>query len=177
MGGHVVAAFRVSGDAPSKGARITELLLVKVSEAGHEVARLRLPEDAAHVSAEPALTPEAFGRLVEFAGTEPVVVHDGYNWKRFLRQEFASQPAAEVRRFLHQAVDVSAWSQQQYPKQRKDLASICKRLKIKLSADLDSVEHEAAALRQIAAHVSGENATRPQDLVPSRKPASVKEAL
>ena len=103
--GHVVAAFRVSGDAPSKGARITELLLIKLSDAGKEIERLMLPENAMLASTDGSLTPDVFSRLVEFVNDHPVVTHDGYNWKRFLRQEFASQSKDQVKHFLARLTD------------------------------------------------------------------------
>jgi hypothetical protein len=151
--GHVVAAFRVSGDSPSKGARVTQLLLVKLSEAGKEVARLGLPENVEQVSAEPVLTPEFLSRLVEFVGRSHVVTHDGYTWRRFLRQELASQPKSQVKVFLSQTVDVSEWSQQRFPKQRKDMRAICKRLKIELPVELQGLEHEAEVIRLIMPHM------------------------
>lgn len=151
--GYVVAAFRVSGDSPSKGARITELLLVKLSDAGQEVARLRLPEAATQVSIEPVLQPEVFSRLAEFTGEGPVVTHDGYNWKRFLRHEFASQPKDELKQMLARTIDVSEWSQQRFPRQRKDMESLCSRLKIELPSILQGVEREAVAIRWVVPHI------------------------
>jgi hypothetical protein len=166
--GHVVAAFRVSGDAPSKGARVKELLLVKVSDAGQEIARLRLPSDSGQESGGALLTPATFSRLVEFANNLPVVTHDGYNWKRFLRQEFASQPKDQVKNFLALTVDVSQWSQQRFPKQRKDLASLCRRLKIKWPAELGDFDREAVALRKIIPHMRAEPAKPPQSEPPAQ---------
>jgi DNA polymerase III epsilon subunit-like protein len=150
---YVVVAFRTSGDSPSKGARVTQLLLVKLSEAGKEVAKLGLPEDREQVSGEPVLTPEFLSRLVEFVGQSHVVTHDGYNWKRFLRQELASQSKGQVKEFLAQTVDVSEWSQQRFPKQRKDMRAICKRLKIELPVELQGLEHEAEVIRLIMPHM------------------------
>lgn len=151
--GHVVAAFRVSGDAPSKGARITELLLIKLSDAGKEIERLMLPENAMLASTDGSLTPDVFSRLVEFVNDHPVVTHDGYNWKRFLRQEFASQSKDQVKHFLARTVDVSEWTQRTYPKQRKDIDSLCKRLKIVVAPSLVGLEREVEVITKMLPHL------------------------
>jgi hypothetical protein len=151
--GHIVAAFKISGDAPSKGGRITQLLLIKISDAGEQIARLQLPENTPDTNTEPVLTPAVFNRLVEFVAASSVVTHDGYSWKRFLRQEFASQPKAQLKEMLARTIDVSQWSQQRFPRQRKDVGSLCARLKIKLPSGLQGLEREAVAIRLISTHI------------------------
>lgn len=144
--GFIVATFRISGDSPAKGSRITALLFTRFSTLGDEIARLSFPQNGS----EPVMAAASFNRLLVFAGTDPVVTHDGYNWKRLLRQEFASQPKAQLNEMLARTIDVSQWSQQRFPRQRKDLNAICKRMQIVLPSELQGMEREVAALRAIA---------------------------
>jgi len=170
--GYIVAAFKTSGDAPGKGGRITQLLLVKISDDGKEGAKLQLPEITPDTNADGMLKPVIFSRLVEFARGRPIVIHDGYNWKRFLRQEFASEPKDQVKSFLAQTIDVSEWSQRHFPRKRKDVEAILKRLKIVLPSELSGLERETAAIHQLIPHIKPSFAHVGKVIIPPPKVAS-----
>ena len=147
---YVAIAFSTIGDAPSKGAYINELLALRVDQHGHEVDRLHLYlGDGTGTSDRPTLE-ASFKALDEFIGAEPVVIHDGYDWKRFLRHGLKGQTPERVKALLMLTVDVSDWSQRTYPRQRKDLVSLLNRLGLRLDAGASGLEHDVLALVKIA---------------------------
>lgn len=138
----VAIAFETRGDAPSKGAFIAELLAIRTDPQGNEMARLHF---VLHDESNPKkVTLEASMDALEgFVGSCPVVIHDGYNWKRFIRQELKGHPAERVKEFLALTVDVSDWAKRTYPKQRRDLNSLVKRLGLKIDSESTGLERAA----------------------------------
>jgi hypothetical protein len=151
---HVAIAFTTTGESPSKGHYISELLAVRADSTGKELDRLCLHlGDGVVIVDKPTLS-ASFAALDEFIGSDPAVTHDGYEWRRFVRHGLADLPSERVKRFLAQSVDASEWSQRTYPRQRKDLAALLKRLGLSVDSTLSGLERDAAALARIAPHMS-----------------------
>ncbi len=149
----VAIAFSVTGDYPSKGDYINELLAVRADQQGHEVDRLHLQLGMDMVASNAPTLGASFTALDEYIGADPVVIQDGYDWQRFLKQGTKGQPIERVKRVLASTVDVSDWSQRTYPRQRKDLVSLVKRLGLELDVCVAGLEHDVMALVKIAPSV------------------------
>lgn len=172
---YVALAFTTTGDTPSKGHYLNELLALRVDQYGQEVDRLHLHLcDDSGTSDKPTLM-TAFQSLDEYIGTEPVVIHDGYEWKRFLRHSLKGQSPERVKKFLMLMVDVSDWSQRTYPRQRKDLISLLKRLGLRLDAGTSKLENDVLALVKIAPFIlrMKEHQTKTLVLAPIQENASL----
>jgi hypothetical protein len=146
----VAIAFRTTGSTPSKGHFIDELLAVRADMQGHEVNRLHLHLGNGTVASDGPTLAASFAALNDFIGADPVVTHDGDDWKRFLRQGLKDQPAEQVKRLLALTVDVTEWAQRNYPRQRKDLVSLTKRLSVSVAPDKIGLERDALMLVKIA---------------------------
>ncbi|MDO8249361.1 MAG: hypothetical protein Q7T78_06530, partial [Rhodoferax sp.] len=77
---------------------------------------------------------------------------------RFLRHGLKGQPPERVKALLALTVDVSDWSQRTYPRQRKDLVSLLKRLGLSGNAEKTGLERDVLALVKIAPSVMLESA-------------------
>ena len=146
----VAIAFTTNGDTPSKGAYINELLALRADQQGHEVDRLHLHLSDGTVASDMATLAASFTALDEYIGVAPVYIHAGYDWKRFLRHGLKGQPAERVTALLARTVDISDWSQRTYPRQRKDLVSLLKRLGLSVDSGKTGLEHDVLALVKIA---------------------------
>ncbi len=149
----VVIAFNVTGDYPSKGDYINELLAVRADQHGLEVDRLQLHLGNGAAGSNLATLATSFAALDDYIGADPVVIHDAYDWQRFLKQGAKGHPLERVKRVLALTVDVSDWSLRTYPRQRKDLVSLQKRLGLRLEVGLTGLEHDVLALVNIAPFV------------------------
>lgn len=151
---HVAIAFTTTGGSPSKGHYISELFAVRADSTGKELDRFCLHlGDGVVIVDKPTLS-ASFAALDEFIGSDPAVTHDGYEWRRFVRHGLADLPSERVKQFLAQSVDASEWSQRAYPRQRKDLAALLKRLGLSVDSTLSGLERDAAALARIAPYIS-----------------------
>ena len=150
---YVALAFTTTGDVPSKGHYINELLALRVDQHGHEIDRLHLFLGDGTVTSDRPTLMASFTALDEYIAAEPVVIHDGYDWKRFLRHGLKGQTPERIKAFLMLTVDVSDWSQRVYPRQRKDLISLVKRLGLRLDEGTSELERVALTLVKIAPFV------------------------
>lgn len=152
----IAIAFSTTGDTASMGHYIRELLALRVNEHGQELDRLHLHvNDGPAASDRPTLA-ASYAALNEFIGAGPVVIHDGYGWKRFLRYGLNDQPVERAAQLMAQTVDVSAWSRRTYPREQKDLAAILKRLDLSVDAAHEGLEHDVWALVKIEPAVRGD---------------------
>lgn len=154
----VAIAFTTTGDTPGKGAYISEVLALRVDQQAREVDRLHLHLGDGTVASDMPTLAASFTALDEFIGAEPVYIHDGYDWTRFLRHGLKGQPPERVKVLLALTVDVSDWSQRTYPRQRKDLVSLLKRLELNVDAEKTGLERDVLALVKIAPSVIQESA-------------------
>ena len=145
----VAIAFSVTGDYPSKGDYINELLAVRADQQGHEVDRLHLHLGNGMAGSNLPTLAASFRALDEYIGADPMVIHDGYDWQRFLKQGTKGQPLERVKRVLALSVDVSDWSQRTYPRQRKDLVSLVKRLGLRQDGGLNGLERDVQLLVKV----------------------------
>lgn len=152
----IAIAFSTTGDTASKRHYIRELLALRVNEHGQELDRLHL-----HVNDGPAASDRpnlaaSYAALNDFIGAGPVVIHDGYAWKRFLRYGLNDQPVERAAQLTAQTVDVSAWSRRTYPREQKDLAAVLKRLDLSVDAAHEGLERDVWALVKIEPAVRGD---------------------
>jgi hypothetical protein len=152
----IAIAFSTTGDTASKGHYIRELLALRVNEQGQELARLHLHvNDGPAASDRPTLA-ASYAALNEFIGADPVVIHDGYAWKRFLRYGLNDQPVERAAQLTAQTVNVSAWSRRTYPREQKDLAAVLKRLDLSVDAAHEGLERDVWDLVKIEPAVRGD---------------------
>lgn len=172
----IALAFSTNGDSPAKGHHMTALLALRISETGAEGERLALElGDGTPAAGVPTLS-ASFAVWNGFIDDSIVVIHDGYTWKRFLRHAFMGSPQfSRVKQIMAQSVDVSDWSQKTYPKQRKDLASILKRLGVPFDSKATGLEREIQALAKVAPAVLRQSA-RQTTSEGEAKPAKVEAA-
>lgn len=144
---HIVLAIKTTGNTPSKGHQISELLAIRINSSSKETSRLAL-QFTNNSTAEMTLS-ASYSTVRDFIADTPVVTHDGYNWKRFARAGFSSQPNDLMKKFLSNTIDVSEWSKRIYPNQRKDIDSLCKRLKIAVAPSHVGLDREVEAVTKI----------------------------
>lgn len=141
----VVVAFEIVGDTPSKGGYMSNIVASRHRATGEQPDRFQLVIESASPS-DPSSLSASFDGLLRFIDGAPVVTHDDYNWKRFVRHALRERSSSEVKAFLDSTVDVSEWSATTFPKQRKDLVSILKRLDIELDSNLTGIDRDSAAV-------------------------------
>lgn len=152
----IAIAFSTTGDTASKGHYIRELLALRVNEHGQELDRLHL-----HVNVGPAASDRpnlaaSYADLNDFIGAGPVVIHDGYAWKRFLRYGLNDQAVERAAQLIARTVNVSQWSRRTYPREQKDLAAVLKRLDLSVDAAHEGIERDVRALVKIEPAVRGD---------------------
>ncbi len=143
---NIAIAFTVTADPTSKARYVSELIAIRGDDQGHEIGRLHLQlGDGGPESIQHSLAAQV-SELNTFIGAAPIFVRDGAMWKRFLRGRSPEQ----VKQLLGQTTDVTQWSRRNYPRQRNDLASLLKRLKLTIDGSLAGLERDAVALARIA---------------------------
>jgi len=144
----VVVAFATTGNNPKEGHRFSELVAIEQVD-GQPGRRLHLKfkTDAAQ---EGKTFADQFDLLDDLIGDTPIVIHHAGQWRKFLRPELDAIKKRGARRLLKQTVDVSTWAQQRFPKQRKDLAAIARKVQVNIPAGLTGIELEAEQQRLIA---------------------------
>jgi hypothetical protein len=145
---HVVVAFEVVGNAPINGGYLSRVIACRVSGTSMQTNRFELISESSSPSDQSSFS-ASFDGFLRFVGCASVVTHDGYNWKRFVRHALRDRSSGEVKAFLARTVDVSEWSATAFPRQRKDLVSILKRLNIALNPNLTGIERDLAAVSSL----------------------------
>jgi DNA polymerase III epsilon subunit-like protein len=156
----IVIAFSTTGPSPKKGDRISELVAVEQANGLATGKTLHLVFQPPEKEGGKATFAAQFGALDDLVGDAQVVVHHAGNWRKFLRIELRDAKTRGARRLLKQTVDVYRWAHQRYPKHRKDVAALAKRLCIVVPADLTGLRASVEQLRLIAREMkSTEDAT------------------
>lgn len=142
----VAIAFATTGPSPKDGHRISELALVeqgsdrrmhfKVESEGENTFAARFPE------------------IDSFIGDASLVVLNGGRWRRFLRVELKAIKGRRARRLMREVIDVGDWAHQRFPRQRKNVTAIAKRLGITGNHLLQGLEREADLLALIASRMN-----------------------
>ncbi len=139
-------AFTTTGNSPRAGHRFSEIVLVGLEDGlpNGQRAKFNLNVDAESKSqVKFAVVLEAMTAMI---GDATLIVHDAGNWRRFLRAELKSIRRHGAGLLVNNIVDVSAWAHQRYPRQRKDLSAIVRRIGIELPANLTGLDLEAELL-------------------------------
>jgi hypothetical protein len=141
----VAIAFTTTGDKPKEGHRLRELLAVEISDWAPTGGRLHQTFARANEFDGRSFA-DQFDELDVFIGAAQIVVHDGGKWRRFLRIELLPLKSKGARRMLHDIADVTRWAHQRFPKQRKDLVSLGRRMGLVVSADAAGVARDSELL-------------------------------
>ena len=147
-------AFATTGNSPKDGHRFSEIVVVG-DENGAAIGerscfRLAGGDEVKDVVTF-AVTLETMKSLI---GDSPIVVYDVGNWRRFLRAELRTIKRHGAANLMTNVVDVSAWSHQRFPRQRKDVAAIARRTGVEIPDDMGGLALEAELLRRIGRLIS-----------------------
>lgn len=141
----IAVAFTTTGDSPKEGHRFSEIVLVDQNGERTWFELLGEPASNQQVTFEVALT--AIKTLVDDA---QLIVHDVGKWRRFLRAALRSIKRHGANQLMNNVVGVSDWAHQRFPRQRKDVTAIARRVGIEIPENLTGLELEAELLRRIA---------------------------
>lgn len=146
----VAIAFATTGPSPKAGHRICEIVLIGQDSGKRDGAPVRFDFRGIEPTNESITFPLVLSALKAFVGEATVIVHDSGKWRRFLRAELRMIKRHGAGRLLNNVIDISAWAHQRFPKQRRDVTAIARRLGIDVRKDLAGLEKEAEFLRLIA---------------------------
>jgi DNA polymerase III subunit epsilon len=160
----VAIAFTTTGPSPKQGHRISEL--VAVEQVGSEQMKrtLHLFFKANDAASDKLTFATQFDALDQFIADAPIILHDTGAWRKFLRAELQGIKNKGARRLLTQVVDVSRWAHQRFPKHRKSVAAIAKRLNIVVSSELSGLRLTAEQLALIGKAIRSADAKSPQSV-------------
>ena len=154
----VAIAFATTGPTPKRGHRISELVAVEKVDAEPVGKVLHLYFNAGDPASDKPSFAAQLDALDHFVADAPIVLHDPGVWRRFLRVELQGIKNKGARRLLTQVVDVSRWAHQRYPKHRKSVAALAKRLNIVASPDLSGLRLTAVQLALIGRAIQAADA-------------------
>lgn len=146
----VAIAFATTGPSPKAGHRICEIVLVGQENGNRDGSPVRFDFSAMNPTNEPITFPVVLPALKAFVRDSTLIVHDSGKWRRFLRAELRTIKRHGAGRLLNNVIDIGAWAHQRFPKQRRDVAAIARRLGIDVGKELAGLEKEAEFLRLIA---------------------------
>lgn len=155
----VAIAFATTGSSPKAGHRICEIVLIGQENGKRDGAPVRFDFRGIEPTNESITFPLVLPALKVFVGEAAVIVHDSGKWRRFLRAELRTIKRHGAGRLLNNVIDISAWAHQRFPKQRRDVTAIARRLGIEVGKDLAGLEKEAELLRLIAQKVNTSGGT------------------
>ena len=141
----VAVMFFTTGASPKDGHRVTELLAAELLQGKASGKTLRQSYAPDGESGGRSLA-QQFDELDAFIGDAKVVVYHAPTWRKFMRVELQNVKKASARRLVREVDDVVTWAYQRFPKQRKDLASLGKKVGVKLDASVEGIERDAALL-------------------------------
>lgn len=142
----IAVAFATTGNSPKGGLhRFSEIVLLGPNGEQRRFELLGEPASNQQVRFAVALT-----EIKDLVGDSQVIVHDAKRWRRFLRVERQSIKRHGAGQLMTNVADVSSWAHQRFPRQRKDVAAIARRVGIEIPENLSGLELEAELLRQIA---------------------------
>ena len=145
----VVIAFATTGPSTRDGGRLRELLAVELSDGKATGNRLHQTHSAASRNDGRSFA-EQFEELDAFIGNARVIVHHGALWRQFMRAELRDVKKPSARRLLRDFDDVMAWAHQRFPKQRKDLASLGRKVGVAVGDAVAGIQRDADLLVGIA---------------------------
>lgn len=146
----VAVAFATTGSSPRAGHRFSEIVLVG-QEGGLPTGQPVRFELGSELRPNEATTfPAVLEEIIAFVGDAQLIVHDESSWRRFLRAELRMIKRHGAANLISNVVGVSAWAHQRFPRQRKDVAAIARRLGIESPSEPMDLERQAELLRLIA---------------------------
>lgn len=146
---YVLVALETSGEAPSKGARVTEVAAQEViSGAAGRLVHLRISDDSTNVSSVKFET--AMSVLNDLIGEGVIVVHDSGQLMRFVRAECRRAGISNPWRRGHQLIDTWAIAKERFPRQRHDLASLTRKAGHPAAGKAESLAEKLTNLLQVA---------------------------
>jgi hypothetical protein len=161
----VAIVFTTTGPSPKDGHRIQELMAVELSDGIPRANKLHQTYKLSDQMGGRSFA-EQFDELNTFIGDAHVIVHQGNAWRKFMRTELRTIKSKTARRLLRDVVDVAEWAHTRFPKQRKDLASLARKIgrvppdgaagpgrDLQILAELASAIHQARILQPIAPEV------------------------
>jgi hypothetical protein len=146
----VAIAFTTTGNDPKKDHRFREMVAIEQldDQSAGRVLHLCFKTTP---DGEGKTFAEQFKALDELVGNSVVIVHKGGVWKQFLRAELRLIEDKRARRLLKQVFDVTAWAHERFPRQRKSVEAIARKLNLTVSHEHNGLSLEADRLGLIGA--------------------------
>lgn len=145
----VAIAFATTGPSPKTGGRISELVAVERFGDQSVGRTLHLYFKTEEAQFGKKTFSEQFELLEEFIGDSQILLHSAGIWRRFIREELRTIKKRGARKLLKQAIEIISLAHQRFPKQRKDIVSIARRLHLKVPGKEISLKEEAQLLLRI----------------------------
>jgi len=159
----VAVAMSTTGPEPKQGHRITELAAVEMNgDAIGETFHLRITQGTASEPGKTEVTfSEALARWMQFVAGSPLVVHDYYEFKRFLRAECQRESVGFDIARDYPLVDTWLLAKERFPRQRHGLTMVTRKLGIEANlAAWDALE-AARMVARVASKLSSVKAADP----------------
>lgn len=149
----VAIAFSATGLSPKQGGRISELIAIERvgDQSAGRVLRLYFKTEETQLGKK--TFSEQFELLDEMIGDSQIILYNAGIWRRFIREELRIIRKRSARRLLKQVIEVEFLVRKRFPRQRKDLASILKKLRIEEPPELDVLRRDAESLLLIASEM------------------------
>lgn len=138
----VAIAFATTGPSPKNGHRFSELALVE--QGTDRRLHIKIETEGKNTFAA------RFHEIDNLIGDASLVVLNGGRWRRFLRVELKAIKGSRPKELMHDVIDVGDWAHQRFPRQRKNVTAIAKRLGITVTNQFQGIEREADLLALIA---------------------------
>jgi DNA polymerase III epsilon subunit-like protein len=125
-------AICTTGPEPKQGHRIAELAAVEIRDGiTGEALHLRIAPNAATRSDEADTSfSESIAQWMQFVAGSPLVVHDYYEFKRFLRAECKRMGVGFDITRDYPVIDTWLLAKERFPRQRHGLAAVIRKLGI-----------------------------------------------
>ena len=159
----VAVAMSTTGPEPKQGHRITELAAVEMNGGTTgETLHLRIMQGAASEPGKTGVTySEALTRWTQFVAGSPLIVHDYYEFKRFLRAECQRESMGFDIARDYPVVDTWLLAKERFPRQRHGLTTVMRKLGIEANlAAWDALE-AAKMVARVASKLSSMKAAEP----------------
>ena len=148
---HVAVAIKTTGRDP-KQHRIAELAAVEMNDGVvGEILHLQIATDSVAGKSQGRLTFQAaLARWTEFIAGRTIVVHDYYEFKRFLRAECARANARFDIARGHPMIDTWLLAKERFPKQKHSLDAVTRKLAIETNLAASDALETARIVARVA---------------------------
>jgi hypothetical protein len=147
-------AFATTGNSPKDGHRFSGIVVVGDENGTANGEGLSFRMAGSDEVKDVVTFSVALVAMKSLIGDSPIVVHDAGKWRRFLRAELRLIKRHGAANLMNNVVDVSAWAHQRFPRQRKDVAAIARRVGVEIPDDMGGLALEAELLRRIGRLIS-----------------------